>query len=344
MKKLTGSDIVTILKSSSKNADVLHEAQNLTINDFNTDDPSVRMFLTLNPDGFRFSSDKTSFNNMASAISSINKEILEKGMRKAYSNLQALREANSDAIEYEKIINEEKIIANAETQLKTATLLNSLSKYAHSSKHSQKLFEASENVSKGKFNEASDCVRNVFAEMNPEKNIKVAFTTLKNQMGESYQLCPKGIYIWGQPRPMPISDCREYCIDARLHQDGTVGCNYLNWLNENLITQKQALNLFDTIKQANETMNLKEGERTKFPLSDQDQLDARINRSDNINDTPWEKQLSESHDKKKEAQKPKANTLMTDAALETLLKDVRDVFDEDELATLEERLREAMGE
>ena len=47
MKKLTGSDIVTILRSSSKNAEVLKEAQQLTISDFNTDDPSVRLFLNL---------------------------------------------------------------------------------------------------------------------------------------------------------------------------------------------------------------------------------------------------------------------------------------------------------
>jgi len=343
MKKLTGSDIITILKSSSKNSDVLKEAQNLTIKDFNTDDPGVKMFLSAKPDGFKFVLAEDC-EPLSDLLSGINKEIFDKGMRKAFSHLQALKGQNSEAITLETSINEEKIQADGYTQLKTATLLESLSKFAKSSKHSKTLAEASGLVSKGNFQEASDCVRNVFAEANPEKNIKLAFTTIKNQVGEAYQLCPKGIYIWGQPRPMPLSDCREYCIDVRLHQDGTVGCNYLNWLNQNLITQKQALNLHDKIKQSQDTMNLEEGQRSKFPMSDQDQLDARINRKDNLENEPWEEQLTKSHKKFEKIKKDKPEVIVTDAALETLLKDVRDIFDDDELATLEERLREAMGE
>ena len=344
MKKITGSDIVTIIRASIKNSKVLNEARSLSKDDFNNDDPCVKFFFSVNPNGFKTASCNKNIQELANIIEKYSNEILETGLRKAFSNIQTLREATSDAIKLESQLLENNDQANAYTQFKTASLLNSLSKYCPSKNKSEKLKTASSLICAEKFEEAGEIVKNVFAGSNPLSNVKLAFTTLKNQPGESYQLCPKGIYIWGQPRPMPLSDCREYCIDARLHQDGTVGCNYLNWLNKSLITQKQALNLFDTMKQAQDTMNLAEGERTKFPMSDQDPQDSFIIRNVEVEDAPWETKLARKHEKSTKSPVKKPAVIVTDQALETLLKDVRDVFDDQELDTLEEQLRNSMGE
>ncbi len=188
------------------------------------------------------------------------------------------------------------------------------------------------------------CIENihaVYARNYPEKNVKLAFTTLKNQMGESYQLCAKGIYHSGYPVPMPVSSCREYCIDVRKNPDGTVGCNYLKWLNENLTTNEQAMNFFDKIPVEHEKMNLEDGERSRFPMSDQDSQETKVRRLDKLENEPFEKQLDKFHGKEKKAEKSEETP---DEAIEALLKDAREAFDDDDLDTLEQLLREAMGE
>jgi hypothetical protein len=172
----------------------------------------------------------------------------------------------------------------------------------------------------------------------------LAFTTLKNQVGESYQLCAKGIYIWGQPVPMALSNCREYCIDVRKNPDGTIGCNYLKWLNENLTTQQQALNIFDKMPVEQDTMNLEKDQRTKFPMSDQDPLDSHMKRLDKSNYDSWEVQLEEEHAKSKGTKPTTTKRIFSDKALDALLKDTRDAFDEEDLDVLENQIRASVGE
>lgn len=345
MKKLTGSDIVAILETSSKDEQILKEAQNLTLNDFDTDDLCVKMFHNTISGGFKNSAllkDKKIVASTISLLTTINNEVNNYALRKAYSLVKSVNSSDNEAVFCENKMNDH-IDTGIQAQIKAAKLINFLSKYISGHNNKSLLCEAYDKVNKGELDSASEKVKQVFSNVNNIQNVKVAFTTVKNQIGEAYQLCPKGIYIWGQPRPMAVSHCREYCIDSRLNPDGTVGCNYLKWLNDNLITQEQAKNLFDTIKVAHDTMNLEKGQRTKFPMSDQDPQDTHIVRNDNLVIEPWETQLNKIHDKAvKKPEKPKS--LATDSAIELLLKDSRDVFDEEDLETLEIEIRKALGQ
>jgi hypothetical protein len=142
---------------------------------------------------------------------------------------------------------------------------------------------------------------------------------------------------------MEISSCRDYCIDSKNHPDGTVTCNYLKWLKESMISHEQTKDLFDTIKTEHETINLEPGQRSKFPMSQQDSQDMRIKRDVETINEPRELQLEEWRSNNKvEKQKPKP--LATDSAIEILLKDYREIFDDEDLDVLEAQLRESMGE
>ena len=345
MKKLTGSDIITIAKSAS-NAEVMKEAQNLTLSDFDTDDITVRFFLKAFPEGFRSSAlnDKNLRGSFISTLENIKKEVEGHALRKAHNLLQNIKYSNNQAVQFDNLASEEEQIDSLSSQIKSAQIINFLSKYTSGIDNKNALSEAYRDINKGNIDQAAKNIRNVYSNIFPQKNIKTAFVTLKNQVGEGYQLCPKGIYIWGAPRPMAISNCREHCIDSRIHPDGTVGCNYLKWMNDNLITQEQAKNLFDTIKVAQDTMNLEKGERTKFPFSDQDSLDTRIRRNDDLVNESWESQLEKSHKDYEKIKPEKTKAITTDAAIEILLKESRDVFDEDELDNLELEIRKFMGD
>ena len=348
MKKITGSDIITLVKSSMKNEDLMGDLTKLASNDFDSEDLIVKMFFKEFPQGFatkKFA--QVDRAKLTGVLSSIKKEIYTHGLRKAHSLIQNIRNSSNEAVKLENEtgeFNHEKIGLN---QIKAAGLISFLSKYIDGETNRQSLASSLDDIHSENFKEAGEKIHKVFSNLYPDKNIKLAFTTLKNQVGESYQLCAKGIYNYGSPIPMAISNCRDYCIDVRKHPDGTIGCNYLKWLNENLITNEQALNLFDKMPYGSEyeTNNLEKGERTKFPMSDQDSQDKRIKREEkltnNITLKPWEEKLEEKNKKApsiKVTQKP----AMSDEAIEALLKNARDVFDDDDLDTLEEQIQAMM--
>lgn len=350
MNALTGNDIITILRAASadnKN-DVLAAAKDLSIDDYNQNDIIVQAFLSSFPNGFKSSMvNGENLNKIAESLDKLKSFICSVGVRKAFNLLTNVNHKDDLAVQFENKCEEMPSISGAEAQIKAAQLISFLSKYS-SNKNDKKLLQEAENyVHQGNLREASSNLYKVYSGEKGPRNIRTAFVTLNNQPGEPYQMCPKGIYIWGQPRPMAVSSCAENCIDARLHPDGTVGCNYGNWLNENLITQKQALNLFDNIKQEQETMNLKEGERTKFPMSDQDSQDMRMRRLDNTPKEPWESQLENLNSKK--IQKPKdvnrpPVSVFTDSTIEKILSESRDVFDDNDLDTLEQMMYDEKNE
>jgi hypothetical protein len=347
MKKLTGSDIITLLKSAQKDKLVLKEAQALNRDDFHLDDPLVGYFFAVHPEGF--SDSKLHMEKTASVMHSMKSVILTHGIRKAHNLLQNKRNASNEAVKLENEVSENVDTNTGLNQLKASGLVAFLAKYANGSKNKEVLAACLDDIHDQNLDQASEKLHFVFSSMYPEKNIKLAFTTLKNQMGESYQLCAKGIYNYGQAIPMAISNCREYCIDARKNPDGTVGCNYLKWLNDNLITSEQAWHLFDKMPYGSdyETNNLEKGQRTKFPMSDQDSQDMRMKRDEKLTEEntlePWELKLEE-RNKKQPSIKVDQKSVISDKAIEFLLKDSRDVFDEHELDTLEEQIREMMGE
>ncbi|NBO22182.1 hypothetical protein EBU94_02415 [bacterium] len=353
MKKLAGTDVIVLMKAAIKSNDVLKEAQTLTRADFDSDDLIVNCFYRVMPDGFATQNlhTKLASSDIIKSLESIKKEITTQGLRKAFNYIQNLRDASDSAVRMENQINEFRESSKRLTLNKAANLLTFLSKYADGAKNREILAAAAEELKSGKFENASEQIRTTFAQtnsLNTTKNFKKAFVTVRQQIGEGYQMCPKGIYQSGRPIPMALSSCREYCIDARLNPDGTVGCNYVKWLNDNLLTQEQALNVPDFVKVDQVTVNLKPGERTKFPLSDQDPQDSQMIRDEKLTEkittVPWEEQLKATHKNTEKREDPKFAPVASDSAIELLLKDVRDVFDDDELDTLEAQLMELMGE
>lgn len=352
MKKLTGTDIITLIKASSTNEEVLREAQSLNREDFNNDDLVVKTFFNSFPEGFaskKFSeADRT---KVAATLANVKKEISNYALRKAHNLLQNIRCADNEAVQVENLFNEESPDTGFESQLKAAKLVLFLSKYIDGQKNKEILADTHKQINKGLIKEASENIHEVYS--GSPKNLRMAFVTVKNQIGEGYQLCPKGIYIWGQARPMALSNCREYCVDARLRPDGNVACNYLKWLNDTLITQDQAVNLGDKIdydKDGIEYMELEKGKRTHFPISDQDSLDMRVVREKEADIKPWEEKLEATRDKaeqnkaKNAKENKKVEPIASDTAIELLLKDKREPFDEDDLDNLEELIRKAVGE
>jgi hypothetical protein len=350
MKKLTGTDVITIVKASKK-LSVLEEAKTLSPTDFNQDDIIVKAFYSSFPEGFK--SEKYASADpdvLAKKFASIKSEVVNYGLRKAFNLIQGARSANNEAVKLENVTMEMKTESSFDCQVKAANLINFLAKYADGIERKKALSEAYNHVIQNKLENASETIRNVFS--GTKNNTRTAFVTVKNQDGEAYQLCPKGIYIWGSPRPMALSNCREHCIDAKLHRDGNVSCNYLKWLNDTMVTQSQALNAGERMayndgKSEIEYMQLQDGERTKFPMSDQDSQDSRIKRENSANTKEsWEAQLEAKRKKtdvKKEAPAKKTN-IMTDSAIEVLLNDAREAFDDNDLDTLEEEIRKSLGE
>jgi hypothetical protein len=350
MRKLAGTDVIILIKTAIKDEVVLKEASALTRKDFSNDDLIVNCFYKMCPEGFssEIFNNKTASNKVLNSLETVKKEIINVGVRKAFNYLQNVRNASNNAVILENHLNSIEHKSAAEFLTKAANLISFLSKYVDGEKNKQALASSCKKVMYGELEDASKNLHEIYARTNPTQNIKTAFVTIKQQIGEGYQMCPKGIYQSGRPIPMAISNCREYCIDARLNPDGTVGCNYLKWLQDHVITQEQALNLFDKMPVEQTTVNLKPGQRTKFPMSDQDSQDMRVTReealTEKITTKPWEEQLEEAHKKNNTEKKEKPTVLATDEALEKMLKTMTDVFDEDDLDTLEEQLREAMGE
>ncbi len=348
MKKLAGTDLIVLMNAAKKDNSVLEEMKKLSSRDLAPNDILADCFLRMFPGGIK----TASTNDIDLALNKMNllkEEITVRGIRKAHNLLQNTRNSSSPVVGLDAELNGLDQVHGVEAQLKSAKLLNFLSKYVDGDSNKATLKEAAINVNRGNLDQASHSLRDVFARYT-QKNIKTAFVTVKQQIGEGYQMCPKAIYQSGRPIPMAISNCREYCIDARLDPDGSVGCNYVKWLNENLITQEQALNLFDKMPNNDsdiQIMNLEKGQRSKFPMSEQDSQDLRIEREEKLTEKittkSWEEQLDTNRTKQPLAKETK-NTSMSDTAIEKLLEDVRDVFDEDDLDTLEQQIREATGD
>ena len=108
-------------------------------------------------------------------------------------------------------------------------------------------------------------IQNAFASKVPHPNVRIAyFENPRAQDGEDYQLCPKARHQIGHAVPMPISSCRDNCIDSRTTKDGKVSCAYQDWLKhaaDNHISAVERLDEVHPQVNAESKMNLEEGER-----------------------------------------------------------------------------------
>lgn len=343
MKKLTGTDLAHIIKASINNEELKKEASLINANDYVEDDVAVKYFLKVFPGGLSGESFKKATSEkvikVASNMTEIRDNVYNIGLRKAHALLQNVAGIESDLVTFDNKLESVNESDDINIRIKSAKLLNFLSKYASSSRHKETLSEASKNVVSGEISKAMDKIKTVFSKQDIVNN-RIAHVTVKQQEGLGYQMCPKSIYIFGKPSPMEISSCRDYCIDVRIDPDGSVGCNYSNWINSNVITQNEALNLFDKLATDQVTMNLEKGQRSKFPASDEDSLETMLNHTGQDIEN-FEDALENSR-KKSDAKPVTKKVKVEEKSIEELLEGHHEYFSDDELDNLEEMLRKSL--
>jgi hypothetical protein len=108
-------------------------------------------------------------------------------------------------------------------------------------------------------------LQSVFASEVKHPNVRVAFYENPRQQDEEpYQLCPKARHQIGHAVPMPVSSCRDNCIDSRVTKDGKVSCAYQDWLERAADNHINVINRLDEVHpedNAKNRLNLKDGER-----------------------------------------------------------------------------------
>ena len=117
----------------------------------------------------------------------------------------------------------------------------------------------------GEIDAAAFRLQSVFASEVKHPNVRVAFyENPRAQDEEPYQLCPKARYQIGHAVPMPVSSCRDNCIDSRVTRDGKISCAYQDWLQtaaDNHINVIARLDEVHPEDNAKNRLNLKDGER-----------------------------------------------------------------------------------
>jgi len=114
----------------------------------------------------------------------IKTEVSSVGLRKAYNLLQNIRNTFNEAVCQENLILNTDKIDDGQMQIKAAKILNFLSKYVDGNENKNKIKKALSDVHAFNIKVAAEEVREVYSSLNPSKNVKLAFVTLKNQMGE----------------------------------------------------------------------------------------------------------------------------------------------------------------
>lgn len=155
-----------------------------------------------------------------------------------------------------------------ENQIKALTLLDTLIKQADTDAEVYTFTKARHAVLSGTeqyIDAAAFRLQNVFASHIKQPNVRIAYIENgRSQDGEDYQLCPKSKYQIGKTIPMPISSCRDNCIDSRTTKDGQVSCAYQDWLKYSADNHISAIERLDEMHpEDNRTnrLNLKDGER-----------------------------------------------------------------------------------
>lgn len=159
--------------------------------------------------------------------------------------------------------------ANAENNKKAVSHLNKALRYAsqNDEKHNIRKAIASAQSNKPEQADAGKYrLQSVFAANIPVKQTRTAYTTLSQQPGEQFLMCPKGVDFCGYPVATELSTCRDHCIDSRITKSGHISCGYRSWLEHVADSQEAALKRLETHRHPDNEENLitlKPGERTK---------------------------------------------------------------------------------
>lgn len=155
-----------------------------------------------------------------------------------------------------------------EKQIKALELLSKLEEQSQSDSEKYAFNKAKKAVLAGtedQIDAAAYRLQKVFASNVKAPNLRVAFyENPRAQDEEPYQLCPKARHQVGHAVPMPISSCRDNCIDSRVTKDGKVSCAYQDWLKTAADNHINVINRLDEVHpetNAENRLNLKDGER-----------------------------------------------------------------------------------
>jgi hypothetical protein len=207
-------------------------------------------------------------------------ELLQKlyTMRKAY-RLKELREVFS-CINSAK---QGKSIARSQTI--AVSKLHRLALDSGDIKEYNNLMSAKKAVLAGtyeKIDAAGFRVKNAFASYMPKTNVRLAYTQLREQNGEAFQVCPKALHQVGYGMPIQLSKCREDCIDSRVSKDGKTVCAFKEWIK---ISKKyfpsvvnDLLEVHNNPENKDHLLTLKKGERSNPVTYDENTYEGRMDK------------------------------------------------------------------
>lgn len=246
----------------------------LSDDDFDGDDETVKTF-------------KNDFDGCKGMVRiiKINDPNAQMKLSSVITTLRAIREASRTRdlrMAFSEISAASKSSNGLENQVRAMNLLKRLSRDSNSREERKTLLAAHKSVLAGTSNHldaAAFRVRSVFSSVVPTRNLRVAYTTLRQPVqGEPVQQCPKALYQMGRAEMMPVSICRDQCIDSRVQKDGRIACAYSDWtrLADN---HEKAMSRLDSIRHPDNAANLltlKKGERAKLPTDAQRSIEQRM--------------------------------------------------------------------
>lgn len=197
---------------------------------------------------------KKEIETIANSLEEKRKYAFKKALRKAY--YAANKIANKQSTDFRT----------------TAMLINTAATYADNEQDTQNLLKSFDSILSSNENHYAGAVyrlKTLYANTMPKNNIRVAYTNLGTQEGEPYQLCPKAAYQLGYQIPMPVSTCRDNCIDSRVMRDGRISCAYRDWVTVVADNQKALNNRLDVHRVNDDDVsyiNIEAGERNA-PIS-----------------------------------------------------------------------------
>ena len=205
-------------------------------------------------------------------------------LRKAYNAIQNATNKDNNAVKLERVASKLPEKSTGFYQIESLNNLDECLKFSDDNQYS--IIKTARNLilqgEKDFLMAGGELVKNLFENITPKTNTRLAYTTLSTQGNESYLLCPKGLYVGKSAVPMEVSKCRENCIDSRVAKDGSVTCAYQDWLKVAFEPQNKVLSRLDVHRHPDndQNLNLAEGERSKKLTEGEFGYEFRLDRSE----------------------------------------------------------------
>ena len=263
----------------------------LTKEDFDHDDPLVNRFF--DSGGVDLAKklivecSKASYDKLvkiAEDNKKFRKQIFASSLRNSYNAVQNFLNSENEAVKLERVASKLSEKSSGSWQIEAIENIDKAVKIASTAEIKSLKF-ARDLVLTGNrdhIRSASELIKTVF-EKNISSTKRLAYTTLGTQDNEPYLMCPKGTFNGMKAGVlMEVSKCRENCIDSRV-KDGVVTCAYEDWMKNVFEPQNQVLGRLETHRHPDNeenSLNLKEGERSKKLTEGEFGYEFRLDRND----------------------------------------------------------------